>query len=668
MKRILLVTPSKNTDMGLKQMLERKDMIKGPLANLRALMAPVELATLAALTPPEFDVDLWDEAVKGKITEETVLEKEYDIVGVTGYLAHVVRMLEICREFRRRGVMTVAGGPAVSGSPERFRGSFDVLFLGEAEFTWPQFLREWSEGKHMPEYRQIERPDLSSSPVPRWDKVEQLGTAYVTAGVQTVRGCPFDCEFCDVIHLFGRKPRQKPIENVIEEIRTLERLGVRRVFFCDDNFYGNPHYMKDFLRQLIPVNNSFERPFGFVTQITINVAKDDEALRLLADANFWQLHVGIETPRKASLMEINKFQNAQGDLVEDVHKLQSYGLLVKALMMVGFDNDDVTIFDELYNFLQKACIPTIQLSLLQSYPGTPQTARFLKEGRVLDMDRYAESNDTYGVSNVIPAKMTREELFEGLIALEERLRSWKAFGERLIGAIQLVKYKPAAAAKIAPPDPSRLMELQGMMQSLEPEAQQTAIAVVRETMMRVPWMAPRVLYKVALQIDKLRALEYMSNRLHKRLEIERAPGYEHKILAAVQIPRDFRRLYQEQFKITLNWLLEGLEDHSGAPEGLIRIWKDFVIRYGSTFEKFEDFHLVSLRELTDRTIEQGNSGQFSNTRTMAHVENLNTTQLRFLSEQIMYAVEQDLKSEKTENLANVTIGPRSSEAAASVSL
>jgi len=663
MKRILLVTPSKNTDMGLKQMLERKDLVKGPLANLRALMAPVELATLAALTPDGFDVDIWDEAVRGKITPETVLEKEYDLVGVTGYLAHVVRMIEICREFQRRGVMTAAGGPAVSGSPERFRGIFDVLFLGEAEFTWPQFLLEWNEGRHSAEYRQIERPDLSHSPVPRWDKVDQLNTAYVTAGVQTVRGCPFDCEFCDVIHLFGRKPRHKPIESVIEEIKTLEKLGARRIFFCDDNFYGNPHYMKEFLRQLIPVNNSFARPFGFVTQITINVAKDDEALKLLADANFWQLHVGIETPRKASLLEINKFQNAQGDLVQDVHKLQSYGLLVKALMMVGFDNDDATIFDELYDFLQAACIPTIQLSLLQSYPGTPQTARFLKQGRVLDMDRYAEADDTYGVSNVIPAKMTREELFEGLIALEERLRSWKAFGERLIGAICSVKYKPDAAMKIAPPDPARLMELQGMMQSLEPEAQQVAMAVVRETMMRGPWLAPRVLYKVALQIDKLRALEYMRNRLRKRLAIESASGYKHKLLAAVQIPRDFRRLYQEQFKMTLNWLLEGLEDRSGVPEGLIRIWKDFVVRYGSTFEKFEDMHITSLRELADRTIEQGNSGQFSSTRTIAHVENLNSTGIRFLSEQIVYAVEQDLKSETSENRVNVTIGPGGGEAA-----
>jgi hypothetical protein len=249
------------------------------------------------------------------------------------------------------------------------------------------------------------------------------------------------------------------------------------------------------------------------------------------------------------------------------------------------------------------------------------------------------------------------------MALEERLRSWKAFGERLIGAIRSVKYKPAAAMKIAPPDPSRLAELQGMMQTLEPEAQQVAVAVVRETMMAAPWMAPRVLYKVALQIDKLRALEYMRNRLRKRIEIEKAPGYQHRILSAVQIPRDFKRLYQEQFRMTLNWLLEGLEDHRGVPEGLIRIWKDFVIRYGSTFQKFEDIHIVSLRELADRTIEQGNGGQFSNTRTIAQVENLNSTGLRFLSEQIIYAVEQDLKSEKSENLSNVTLGPSSREAA-----
>jgi radical SAM superfamily enzyme YgiQ (UPF0313 family) len=657
MKRILLITPDKTPDTGYAQMLQNKERLQGPATKLRAVMAPVELATLAAVTPPEFAVDLWDEAVRGKITPETDLGKEYDLIGVTGYLAHVVRMQEICREFRRRGVLTVAGGPAVSGSPERFRGTFDVIFLGEAEYTWPQFLREWAEGKHIAEYRQIERPDIADSPVPHWDKVQDVDTAYVTGGVQTTRGCPFDCEFCDVIHLFGRRPRHKPIAAVLEEIKTLEKLGVRRIFFCDDNFYGNPKYMKELLKQLIPLNNSFERPIGYMTQITINVAQDEEALELLSEANFWQLHIGIETPRKASLMEVNKFQNAKGDLVQDVLKIQSYGVMIKSLMMVGFDHDDASIFDELYNFLQKACIPSIQLSLLQSYPGTPQTARLLKEGRVIDMDRYAEMDETYGVSNVIPKLMTREELFEGFLGLEERLRSWKAFGERLIGAIRAVKYTPACAAKVTRPDPARLADIQGMIQALEPEARDVARDVIRETLQNVPWLAPKVLYKLVLQVDKQRALDRMRRRLYRRLEIEKAPGYQHRILATVQIPRDFKKIYREHFTLTLNMLRDGLEHHSLVPEGLVRVWKDFVIRFGATFEKFEDYHMTSLKELVDRTIEQGNSGQFSHTRSVGRVDNLSSIEIRQLSEMVMLTVEQDLKSDSSESVVKLQMGP-----------
>ncbi|MBI3760024.1 MAG: B12-binding domain-containing radical SAM protein, partial [Deltaproteobacteria bacterium] len=473
-KRILLISPDKTPDKGYAQMMQHREelMSGGAAAGLKAVMAPVELATLAALTPPEFEVDCWDEAVSGTITPDTDLGAKYDLVGVTGYLAHVVRMIEIRNEFHRRGVMTVAGGPAVSGSPERFRGIFDVIFLGEAEFTWPNFLHEWVKGEHQAEYRQIERPELSKSPVPLLEKIKNVDTAYVVGGVQTTRGCPFDCEFCDVIHLFGRKPRSKPIDHVLEEIKSLEKLGVKRVFFCDDNFIGSPSYAKDLLRKLIPLNNSFKQPLGYMTQLTINVARDEEMMQLLAEANFWQVHVGIETPRMASLMEVNKVQNTRGNLVEDVLKLQSYGVMVKALMMVGFDNDDQTIFDELYTFIQTACIPTVQLSLLQAYPGTPQTARLLKAGRVLDMDRYAEMDDTYGVSNVIPAKMTREELFAGFLEVEERLRSWKAFGERMVGAVRNIKYTPSNVDKLMKPDPARLMELQKLIMSLEPEAQE----------------------------------------------------------------------------------------------------------------------------------------------------------------------------------------------------
>jgi hypothetical protein len=258
---------------------------------------------------------------------------------------------------------------------------------------------------------------------------------------------------------------------------------------------------------------------------------------------------------------------------------------------------------------------------------------------------------------VIPKLMTREELFEGFLALEERLRSWKAFGERLIGAIRAVKYTPACAAKVTRPDPARLADIQAMIQSLEPEARDVAREVLRETLQNVPWLAPKVLYKLVLQVDKQRALDRMRRRLYKRLEIEKAPGYQHKILATVQIPRDFKKIYREHFTQTLNMLRDGLDDHSLVPEGLVRVWKDFVIRFGATFEKFEDYHMTSLKELVDRTIEQGNSGQFSHTRSVGRVDNLSSIEIRQLSEMVMLTVEQDLKSDNSENVVKLQMGP-----------
>jgi hypothetical protein len=158
-------------------------------------------------------------------------------------------------------------------------------------------------------------------------------------------------------------------------------------------------------------------------------------------------------------------------------------------------------------------------------------------------------------------------------------------------------------------------------------------------------------------VDKQRALDRMRRRLYKRLEIEKTPGYQHKILATVQIPRDFKKIYREHFTQTLNMLRDGLENHSLVPEGLVRVWKDFVIRFGATFEKFEDYHMTSLKELVDRTIEQGNTGQFSHTRSVGRVDNLSSIEIRQLSEMVMLTVEQDLKSDSSENVVKLQMGP-----------
>jgi len=296
----------------------------------RNLMVPLHMATVAALTPDDVEVDIYDESILDEIDVETKFASRYDLIGVTGYIAHLPRARQIASICRQWGVPVVIGGPGVTGSPDTCRGLFDVLLLGEAELTWPRFIREWQRGTHMKEYRQVDRPDLASSPPPRWHSVAPYMDRYLMGGVQTTRGCPYDCEFCDVIHLFGRKPRHKPIDCVIAEVAALERLGVRLIFMCDDDFIGDKKYTKELLRELIPVNNSFDQPLVFTTQLTITLAKDDELMALMADCNFSQVLVGVETPRAASLRETNKLQNLRGDLVTDVKKIQSYGISVRA--------------------------------------------------------------------------------------------------------------------------------------------------------------------------------------------------------------------------------------------------------------------------------------------------------------------------------------------------
>ena len=242
--------------------------------------------------------------------------------------------------------------------------------------------------------------------------------------MQTTRGCPYDCDFCDVIHLFGRKPRHKPIENVLKEIEALQKLGAKRIFLCDDDFVGDQKWAKQFLRELLPLNNSFPVPMGYTTQATITAAADEELLQLMADCNFFQLHIGIETPNAEGLKEANKLQNLRTDLVESCKKIQAYGIQVRALMIVGFDSDDKTIFDEHIKFIEDAHITGVAINVLKAYPGTPLWMRLQKENRVLDMtgtyrvvhqggDEYhPEENDARGTARGV-SRAAREGPFMG---------------------------------------------------------------------------------------------------------------------------------------------------------------------------------------------------------------------------------------------------------------
>ena len=641
MKRILLVSPLRGSDFAREDIVPSEGEFQFP----RALMPPLDLATIKALTPPDFEVDIWDESIRGSIRDETDLGKDYDLFGATAYMTHLPWAREFARQAHRRGRPAVIGGPGVSGAPDRCRGLFDVVFIGEAEFTWPQFLQDWQGGKYRPEYRQVQRPDVEASPAPRWDDFATMAGDYLVAPVQTTRGCPFDCEFCDVIHLFGRQSRHKAVETVLEEVANLQRLGMRRVFFCDDNFIGEPKYAKDVLRALIPLNNSFERPLGYGTQLTLNVAKDEELLELMAACNFGPVLIGIESPRQECLREANKPQNYKTDVIADLKRIQSYGISIRGNMIVGFDHDDLAIFDETFDFLEDAGIANPGVSVLKAYPGTPLLARLQREGRVIEIDDDHYHSPALAMTNIIPKQMSRVDLMHGAVALHQRLRDWDNFAARVKKLLAGIKRKPERAAKNAAPDPKHAALFLKFIMTLEPKAQKVIFQLMGETERRAPWMKESVAALILHQVGYARNLPTLVKAFHDRIELESSPAYRPKVIRTLpRIPPNFKALvHRGAFPQTYHAVLDGLHDARLVPEALIRVWKDFLIRWGETFTNFEDYHDQHLRELCDRYIEQGNAGQFSDAQVNARVDGLNDQQLRRLAGEILVSVEQDLR-------------------------
>jgi radical SAM superfamily enzyme YgiQ (UPF0313 family) len=392
-----------------------------PTLGKRCIFPNLSMPTLAGLTPQEHEVVLSDENV-----EQVDWDLEADIVGVTGYIIHKPRMLEMLAELRRRGRFVAVGGPYASLCPEELRGLCDVLFVGEAEETWPAFLRDFQAGSWKSEYRAEALPDLSSAPMPRFDLLPV--DRYHALTVQFARGCPFTCEFCDIIVVYGRRPRAKSVEQVMAEIRECHRLGAEQVFLVDDNFIGNVKLAKQLLREMAEWGAANGYPLDFNTEVSLNVARDEELLELLRAANMTTVFIGIESPRVDSLRETRKMQNARGDLIESVRRVQAYGMQVQAGMIVGFDHDDVSIFAEQLRFIQEAQIPVSMTGMLQAMPRTPLYDRAEREGRLLE----AATGDQFVLSNLLPVRMSRLELYRGYRWLLEQLYDFRNYRARTL--------------------------------------------------------------------------------------------------------------------------------------------------------------------------------------------------------------------------------------------
>lgn len=398
-----------------------------PSLGKRCVFPNLSLPTVAGMTPPGHEVVLCDENV-----EPVDLDTDADIVGLTGYIIHSERIFELAAEFRRRGKVVVAGGPFASLCPEQLRDRVDVVFVDEAEYTWPRFLADYAAGTWQREYRQVEKPSMHDSPLPRFDllKVDR----YRTMTIQFARGCPFSCEFCDIIVMYGRRPRTKSVAQVMAEVEEVHRLGVPNIFIVDDNFIGNKKEAKELLRAIAGWQRRHGYPIEMMTEVTLNVAQDDELLELMREAHFTTIFVGIESPRAASLQETKKTQNLRADILESVHKIQQAGMEVMAGMIVGFDHDDPTIFAEQFDFIQDARIPVSMTGMLQAMPKTPLYKRLAEAGRLM-----AQSvGDQFVFTNILPGGMSRLQLYEGYRDLLQRLYSYRHYRRR---AMQLILHK-----------------------------------------------------------------------------------------------------------------------------------------------------------------------------------------------------------------------------------
>jgi radical SAM superfamily enzyme YgiQ (UPF0313 family) len=392
-----------------------------PVLGKDCIFPNLSMPTVAGCTPPEHEVVLCDENV-----EEIDFDVEADVVGVTGYIVHRERILEIVEEFRRRGRFVAVGGPYASLCPEELRGKTDALFVDEAEETWPRFLADFEAGHPKPEYRPAEKPDLTKSPLPRFDLLDV--DRYHALTIQFTRGCPFTCEFCDIIVLYGRRPRVKCIEQLMAEIRACHHLGAKQVFVVDDNFIGNQKLAKELLREMAAWGEENGYPIDFNTEVSLNLAQDEELLELMRAANFTTVFIGIESPRRESLQETRKLQNVRGDLLASVRKIHAYGIQVQAGMIVGFDNDDERIFQEQLEFIQQARIPVSMTGMLQAMPKTPLHQRIVKEGRLVT----ASTGDAFVLSNILPKQMSLRRLYEGYGWLLGQLYDFRNYRRRTL--------------------------------------------------------------------------------------------------------------------------------------------------------------------------------------------------------------------------------------------
>jgi radical SAM superfamily enzyme YgiQ (UPF0313 family) len=403
----------------------------------KAAHVPLGMLTVAAMLPREWEIRLIDMNVE-PLNDQDILWA--DMVFIGAMVVQKTSTREVAARCKSLGKPIVAGGPLFSSSVEEFE-SFDHFVLNEAEITLPFFLRDLENGTLQKYYRSDERPDITQTPLPRWDLINR--DLYASMSVQYSRGCPFDCEFCDIVVLNGRKPRVKSNAQMIREFEALYGLGWRgRLFIVDDNFIGNKVKVKSLLKELIPWQIERKYPFSLYTEASVNLAQDQELMSLMSEAGFDSVFLGLETPEELSLVECGKHQNRSMDLLEAVKTIQRNGMEVMGGFIIGFDSDPPNIFDRQIRFIQNSGVVKAMIGLLNAVPGTRLYKRLKEEGRLLEG---GTGDNCDGSLNFVP-KMDAQTLREGYQAVLNYLYSPKEYYTRVLEFLK--DYEPVRRRRV----------------------------------------------------------------------------------------------------------------------------------------------------------------------------------------------------------------------------
>lgn len=398
----------------------------------KASMPPVGLLTVAGLLPGKWEKKLMDLNVESM--DYSWIDWA-DMVMISAMNAQKKSAERTIRELQNSNVVTVAGGPLFSNTPELWGKTVDHVFVGEAEDTLPAFLEDLENGEAKGIYRPEEFPSMVETPIPDWSLINT--GHYNTMGIQFSRGCPHNCDFCNITSLFGRKVRTKSSRQVIAELDAISSTGWREgVFFVDDNFIGNRKYLKNSLLPELISWRRKHRTITFQTETSILLADDEKLMDMMAEAGFNTVFIGIETADEESLKSCGKTQNTGRNLLRDVRSIQRKGLEVEAGFIVGFDNDSTSIFQRQWEFIQKSGIVTAMVAMLQAPEGTDLYYRLEKEGRISG----EVTDGTDGTTNVVPL-MGLGPLTSGYNDLVARLYSPRAFYSRL--KLFLDEFRPA---------------------------------------------------------------------------------------------------------------------------------------------------------------------------------------------------------------------------------